>query len=340
MYDGVELTSGGGETQPDVDFDTRIMGILVLMTEFFEGCVSICEAKVTAKTEATLAQAMRQRGIRTTLAKGRYWMHVGGLFWQPVHWLARLPATAVGRPHPLCLGYVCTIRAEDESFATGRMPLHVLGGADLESYDIATLPAKRRNQLRKAWKLVTVVAIVDPTPYIQRLHEVTCDAVARFKGGKLPELNRFASGLVRRLRDDRDLLVAGFVEGTLAGYFLVSCVEDVAYIDQVMLDTKYLSSDIGTGLTYETVMVLKRHGGIKHVVYGRHTPEQPQLCNFKEGMGFKVVAWPVRSWLMPPLRYYLAHWEPSKLYRITGSWPSSINNHGQPEEPEGSKGRH
>ena len=304
------------------------------MTSLPEGCVPIQEAEVVVKSEEALAQRMRARGVRIAHAKGRYWMHVGGLFWQPVHWLARLPAAAAGRPHPFCLGYACTVCMEDESIATGHMPLHVLGGADLAAYDVARLPAKRRNQLRKAWRMVQIVEMRDPAPYLRRLHEVTCSAVERFRGSGLPKFEKFAAGLTRRRCEDRDLLIAGFIERTLAGYFLVSCVEDVAYIDQVMLDTKYLSSDIGTGLTYETVMVLKRHGGLRFVVYGRHTPEQPELCRFKEGMGFKVVSWPVKWWLVAPLRRYLAWRAPAKLYRITGTWPAggALPGHGEGHE--------
>ncbi len=291
------------------------------MTGVPTGCRPIGEASVAVKSEAVLAQQLRRRGVRTVLARGRHWMHVGGLFWQPVHWLARLPAAAVGRPHRLCLGFASTLRAEDEKVATGSMPLHLLSGSDLETYDVSTLAAKRRNQLRKAWKMVQVVDMRDPAPHLRRLHEVTCSAIARFRGGKPPAFERLAAGLTRRVRDDRDLLVAGFVEGTLAGYFLVSCVDDVAYIDQVMLDTEYLSSDIGTGLTYETVMVIKRHGGIRHVVYGRHSSERPHLSSFKEGMGFKVSAWPVKYWLAPLLRHYVMWRAPEKLYRLTGTSP-------------------
>ena len=292
------------------------------MTRLPPGCGPMEEAEVVVKSEAALAQRLRARGVRIAHANGRYWMHVGGLFWQPVHWLARLPAAAAGRPHPLCLGFACTLSAEEDSVATGRMPLHVLGGTDFEAYDVAALPAKRRNQLRKAWKTVQIVEMRDPGPHLRRLHEVTCSAVERFRGSRLPEFERFAAGLTRRRSEDRDLLVAGFVDGTLAGYFLVSCVEDVAYIDQVMLDTRYLSSDIGTGVTYETVMLLKRRGGLNFVVYGRHTPERPELSRFKEGMGFKVVCWPLKWWLAAPLRRYLAWRAPAKLYRLTGCWPA------------------
>ena len=252
-------------------------------------------------------------------------MHVGGLFWQPVHWLARLSAAEVGRPHPLCLGYASAVRSGDESAAAGSMPLHLLDGDDLRTYDISALPSKRRNQLRKAWKTVKVVEMHDPIPHLHRLFKVTCSAIERFRGSGLPEFERLATGLQRRVREDGDLLVGGFVDGTLAGYFLVGCVEGVAYIDQVMLDTEYLASDIGTGLTYETVMVLKRHGCIREVVYGRHTPERPQLSTFKEGMGFRVVSYPLKYWLSPFLRLYLAWRAPEKLYRLTGIMPRSLH---------------
>jgi hypothetical protein len=296
------------------------------MSELPLGCRPISEAMVIVKTEATLAEQMRRRGVRTALFRGRYWVHVGGLFWQPVHWLARLSADEVGRPHPLCLGFASTVRAGDEGAAAGRMPLHLLSDAELKTYDISTLPAKRRNQLRKAWRMVKVVEMHDPTVHLRRLYEVTCSAIKRFRGSGMPDFERLATGLQRRVLEDRDLLVGGFVNGTLAGYFLVSCVEGVAYIDQVMLDTEYLSSDIGTGLTYETVMVLKRHGSIRDVVYGLHTPELTQLSTFKEGMGFRVVFHPLKYWLSPILRFYLAWRAPEKLYRITGIRPRSHPN--------------
>jgi len=296
------------------------------MSELPFGCRRISEATVIVKTEATLAEQMRRRGVRTALFRGRYWRHVGGLFWQPVHWLARLSADELGRPHSLCLGYASTVRPEDESAAAGRMPLHLLEGDDLKTYDTSTLPAKRRNQLRKAWKMVEVVQMIDPSAHLRRLYEVTCSAIKRFRGSRLPDFERLANGLQRRVCEDGDLLVGGFVDGTLAGYFLVGCVDGVAYIDQVMLDTDYLASDIGTGLTFETVMVLKRHGAIQEVVYGRHTPERPRLSAFKEGMGFRVVSYPLKYWLSPFLRRYLSWRAPEKLYRITGVWPQ---NHSQ-----------
>ena len=259
------------------------------MSGFPQGCTPISEATAVPKSEAVQAQQLDRRGIRTTKAKGRYWMHAGGLFWQPVHWLARLPAAEVEKPHRMCLGFASTVRAEDEGGVQGRMPLHLLSGADLDAYDIATLPAKRRNQLRKAWKTVEIVQVIDAGPHLRRLYDVTCSAISRFRGGRPPDYERLAAGLTRRLREDGDLLTAGFVNGVLAGYFLVSCVDDVAYIDQVMLATEYLSTDIGTVLTYETVMVLKRQRRVRHAVYGMHSVEKPPLTRFKEGMGFKVV---------------------------------------------------
>jgi len=248
-------------------------------------------------------------------------MHAGGLFWQPVHWLARLPAAEVDKPHRMCLGFASTVRAEDEGSVQGRMPLHLLSGADLDAYDITLLPAKRRNQLRKAWKTVEIVQVIDASPHLRPLYDVTCNAISRFRGGKLPEYERLAAGLTRRLREDRDLLAAGFVDGQLAGYFLLSCVDDVAYIDQVMLATEYLSTDIGTGLTYETVMILKRQRRVRYAVYGLHSVEKPSLTRFKDAMGFNVVAWPVKYSLSPLLRRYLSWRAPEKLYRVTGIWP-------------------
>ena len=296
------------------------------MSELPLGCRPISEAMVIVKTEATLAEQMRRRGVRTVLFRGRYWMHVGGLFWQPVHWLARLSADEVGRPHPLCLGFASTVRTGDEGAAVGRMPLHLLSGDDLDAYDISRLSSNRRSHLRRAWKRVAVVEMRDPSAHLHRLYEVTCSAIKRFRGSGMPNFERLATGLQRRVREEGDLLVAGFVNSTLAGYFLVSCVEDVAYIDQVMLDTEYLSTYIGTGLAYETIMVLKRCRHIRHVVHGLHAPEQPQLCAFKDGMGFRVVPWPVMYWLSPLLRFYLAWRAPEKLYRITGIRPRSHPN--------------
>lgn len=294
------------------------------MSVIHQGCIPNSEAFVVPKSEAVLVSQLRRRGVRTSQFKGHHWIHCGGLFWQPVHWLARLPAPVVDRPHPLCLGYASTVREEDKQFAQGHMPLHLLSGVDLDTYDAARFRAKRRNQLRKALKLVEFVQIIDPHPHLRRLYEITCVAVARFRGNRLPAFDRFATGISRRVVEEQDTLIAGFVNATLAGYFLISCVDDVAYIDQVMLDTAYLPTDIGTGLTYETVMILKRNGRIQHVVYGRHSVEKPTLTSFKEDMGFKVVAWPVKFWLSPLLRLYLVWRAPEKLYRLTGNWPKKI----------------
>lgn len=278
--------------------------------------VPISEAHLEPKSRSRFVECLERRGEKVARICGTYWRKTNPLFFDSLHWLARMPVSSVKKPHPLCLGFRTTVALDEADQVKGRMPIHLLGGEDLAKYDEATLPSKRRNQLRKARKLVQFIQVIRPEAHLERLHEIVASAVTRIGYTQPPDFERYRRGIVRRVREDRDALLAGLVDGRLAGYFLVSVVEDVAYIEQVMLDTEYLSTDIGTGLTFETVRVIQRARQIQFVVYGLHSIENPSLTRFKEGMGFKVVEWPVKYWLSPLLKWYLSWRAPEKLYRI------------------------
>jgi hypothetical protein len=95
-------------------------------------------------------------------------------------------------------------------------------------------------------------------------------------------------------------------------------VDDVAYIDTVLLATEFLSTDIGTALAFEAVQVARRCPQIKYVVYGLHSIEDSRLGVFKEGMGFKVHLWPLKYQIPRIMCWLIGRRSPEKLYRLTG----------------------
>ena len=51
---------------------------------------------------------------------------------------------------------------------------------------------------------------------------------------------------------------------------------------------------------------------------GLPRPEDANLCRFKEGLGFRVVALPARATMPAPIRAWLRSHRPATYYRLTG----------------------
>jgi len=284
--------------------------------------VDASEVVIRPSTEAEFADAAMKRGKKVIQRTGGYWMETVPGFFEPIHWLARMRIEDVKRPCPICWGYRSTLHMDDARHANGYMPIHLLD--DLDNYGEANLPSKRRNHLCKSRKAVQVVQVLDPRPLLDQGYDVLKSAVARTHHGSVPAFDQYCRNVRRQIEDSRSITLAGLVNGKIGGYVVLSAVDDVVYIDTVLLATEYLPTDIGTALAFETVQVSRRCSQIKNVVYGLHSREDPRLGVFKEGMGFKVRFWPVK-YQIPQTMLWLIGWRwPDKLYRLTGRSDSGV----------------
>ena len=278
----------------------------------------ISEAVIRPITETELALFTMKRGKKVVQHSGRYWVETARGFFEPVHWLARVPKEQINRPSHYCWGYRSCLHKEEAAYANGSLPIHLLDENDLTHYEEANLPAKRRSQLRKSRKVVQVVRIVEPEPYLEQGYDVLKSAVNRTHHGSIPAFDRYCENMQRQFAEDKSILLAALVDGQMRGYVVLSAVDDVAYIDTVLLATEFLSTDMGTALAFESVQVARRCPQIKHVVYGLHSVEDSRLGVFKEGMGFKIHLWPLKFRIPQIIRWIVGRQSPEKLYRLMG----------------------
>jgi hypothetical protein len=198
------------------------------------------------------------------------------------------------------------------------MPVHLL--SDVANYDMTTLPSKRRNQLRKCQKEVELVNLTGPALLEREGYEVFRSARQRLGVAHIPTESEYQAGLRRNdlTQDGNWLVMAGLVDGRLAGYLDGYAVDGTAYVQSVFLATDFLSSNVGTGLAFEFVQACRRSGEVREVVYGQHFRENQTLDVFKEGMGFPVQHVPTRVWVLPVLKSLIRWKSPGAYYRLIG----------------------
>ena len=213
---------------------------------------------------------------------------------------------------------------DDAHYANGYLPVHLLD--DLDNYAEANLPSKRRNQLRKSRKAVKIVRIAQPEPLIEQGYAILRSAITRTHYGVVPAYDQFCRGIRKQIEGNKSITLAGLVNGRIAGYAVMSAVDDVTYIDTVALATEYLATDIGTALAFEVVQVSRRSPPIRSVVYGLHSREDPRLGAFKEGMGFKIRLVPVKYQMPRLIRWYIGWRAPHTLYRLIGQKGRSVES--------------
>ena len=278
--------------------------------------VNISETVIHSRTTAELASAAKKQGKKVIQSLGSYWQESIPGYFEPMHWLSRMTIDQVKRTTPYCWGYRSTLQLDNICYANGYMPIHLLD--DVDNYREASLPSKRRNQLRKSRKIVSVVQICDPQLLFDQGYHVLKSAVQRTGHGSVPSFTQYCFNIQQQIINSKSITLAGLVNGNLAGYMVLSAVDDIMYIDTVVLASDYLSTDIGTSLIFEAVQVARRSEQIKIVVYGLHSIEDPKLGVFKDGMGFNVRFWPLRYQIPSVLLKYMGWRAPEKLYRLTG----------------------
>jgi len=300
-----------------------------------EGFQDVSAAVIIPRTEQQVAESAQEGGLEVVCHRGRYWQKRYHGFYEPVHWLARLEQSEATRPARGCWGFRTTLCDSAAGAANGVMPVHMLSG--LSDYTMENLPAKRRSDLRKSRKQVTIVQLTSHRILEEQGYEVEASALQRIAPDLLRDRRSYLAALSTSTFQGghRHVILAGLVQDKLAGYLTGYAVQDTAYINSVRIATQYFPTAVGTALAFDFVQVCKRSGGIRHVVYGQHSIENRPLSFFKEGMGFAVTAIPSRVWILPVFRAFIRWWSPAKFYRLTGLGADALKNREAGNGPAG-----
>jgi hypothetical protein len=267
-------------------------------------------------TGAALAAIRAKEGDAIVQRGDCYWRAVYPGFYQPIHLLARVPATEVRRPASFCWGFRAALAAEDAHLANATLPVHLLSG--VRRFDERGISRNRRSDLRRCRRLVEIRRLDDPSLLLEQGHQVYMSAVRRLGYWRPLSESAYRARILRRAAHGPRLLVAGLIGGRLRGYLDSYIVGDVLYNDEIFVSTSALRTGIGTGLYVETLNAAAREASIRDVCNSVHRPHDVNLCRFKQGLGYRVVHVPARAQIRTPMRAYLRARRPELYYRLTG----------------------
>jgi hypothetical protein len=273
-------------------------------------------------SEAELASVRAAEGARVVLHEGRYWRRTHPGFYEPVHLLARMHAHEASRPSRLCWGYRAALIDEDVSQANCSIPIYLL--ADGRDFSERSLSRNRRGDLRKCRRDVDLQVLREPSLLLEQGHGVFMSAAHRLGYWKFLTEAEYRRQVERRSGHGRRQIVAGLIDGKLAGYLDAFAIDGILYPEQIFIATDALTTGIGTGLYVATIETALRSGGIREICNGLHTPEDPNLCHFKESLGFHIVRIPARSVVPAPIRAVIRARRPATYYRLTGEMPLAL----------------
>jgi hypothetical protein len=278
---------------------------------------------LTVMTDAELAAMRADEGDTVVFHDGRPWRSTFAGFYQPIHLLARLHAAEVRRPTLFCWGYRAALVEEDAHLANGVLPLYLM--ADIGQFTEGVLSRNRKGDLRRCRREVELRRLREPSLLLEQGHAVFMSAVRRLGYWRPQTEVEYRRRIERRAGHGRRLIIAGLVDGRLAGYLDSYAVGGVLYPEEIFIATDTLRTGIGTGLYVEAIETARRAGSIREVCNGLHTPEDPDLCRFKEGLGFRLCHVPARTVIPTPIRAYIKARRPATHYRLTGrdSTPSA-----------------
>jgi Acetyltransferase (GNAT) family len=271
-------------------------------------------ATLTRMTEGECSQWRQRQGAHVIQYGDRYWQEIRPGFYQPIHLLARLSAEQATRPTLWSWGFRAALQEADASAANASIPLHIL--SNLEEYTLPNLPKKLRWHINKCQKQVKIVALTNAKLLAEQGYDVLRSALMRTQYTKIPSLADYLASLSDYVTPQRFVL-AGSIDGRLGGYLTGYAIDHTAYMDDRVIATEALKTDIGSGLTYEFVQVCRR-SGIREIVSGQHCREDEALCAFKQKMGFSLKLIPFKVQIQPAIAKLIRWSHPHAYYRLTG----------------------
>jgi hypothetical protein len=202
------------------------------------------------------------------------------------------------------------------------MPVYLM--ADIAHFSEHAFSRNRRGDLRKCGREVDFQVLQEASLLLEQGHAVFMSAVQRLAYWDPLTEAEYRRRVARRFAHGRRQIVAGTVDGKLAGYLDAFAVDGILYPEQIIVATDALHTGIGTGLYVATIENALRSGEIREICNGLHTPEDPNLCHFKEGLRFHVVRVPVRTVMPAPIAALIRARRPAFHYRLTGEMPTAL----------------
>ncbi len=280
--------------------------------------VSGDKADLVTLTEAELAAIRAAEGKRILHRNGVYWRSTCPGFYQRVHPLSRARASEATRPSPLCWGYRVALADEDRGEANAAIPLYLL--ADVNGF-AQGLSRNRKGDLRKCRRLVEFRVLRDPSLLLEQGHRVFTSATEGLGFWKPMTEVEYRRCVQDSFTRGRPQVVAGLLDGCLAGYLLACAVEGILYLEHIFVCTEARRTGIGTGLYVVSIENALRSGRVHEICNSFHTPDIPSLCHFKESLGFVLADVPARLVIPAPVLALVRRRRPGTYYRLTGRLP-------------------
>lgn len=278
-------------------------------------------------TEAGFAAMRAEEGATIVEADGRYWVQTVRGFYQPVHQIARFRATEVRRPTWKCWGYRAALAPGESHLADGAMPVHVM--SDLSGFTDRSFDRRRRRDLKKSRQVVDIRVVSNPDALVGDGWLVYASSMRRRAAEPMAKA-AYQRMMIKRAPDPRRHIVAGFVDGKMAGYLESYAVDGTWYGRDLYLQTEMLPTGIATGLYFEMIQAAVRARSIREICVGPAWLERPGLADFKESLGFAIVALPARISMPAIVEAFIRRRRPAIHYRLTGGRPGSRGGYRSP----------
>jgi hypothetical protein len=277
------------------------------------------DMQLTVMTEAGFAAMRIEEGATVVERNGRFWGETASGFYQPIHQIATFRESEVHRPTWRCWGYRAALSPEDVHRANGSIPVSLM--SDVRGFTEATFDRNRTRDLRRCRREVEIRRVFDPDIFIRDGWPVHTSAQHRVHPAGVMIESEYRTMMVKRAPDPRRLIVAGFVDGKLAGYLESYAVDGILYGRDLFVTTESMGTGIGTGLYLETIQFGVRTSAINQICLGPVLLNRPGLTLFKRGLGFPTVEVPAHIAIPPPIGAFIRWRLPAVHYRLTGQSP-------------------
>lgn len=283
----------------------------------------LSDANLISITEEEFGDSLRESGTHILIHRDRHWKETYPGFYEPVHWMARFKAEQATRPALLCWRFRASLEKKSLSAGNGAIPIILL--QDLESYTLESLPSKRRSHIRKCQRMVKLVQLTgEPAKELlkQQGYEIFASAMKRFGNNRFLSQAKYQERMNNYIDSGHYFVMGGILGDELIGYLTAIVIDGTAYMEERLVKTEALKTDLGSTLTFEFAQICKRSGNIHEIVSGQHSPEKQSLTEFKLSMGFQVQFVPVKIDMNPIIDKFIRWRYPNKYYRLKGpdSW--------------------
>lgn len=242
--------------------------------------------------------------------------HLGGAsgYWMPVASLDPLPASAIGWPTRMCLGFRAVV--DDPRAATSASRLEVV--PRMAGYGPERLSRDRARRVRQALASFEFRVLTDPEPLLRSGFDVAAESAARSgqavsRGGR-----HFVRETRLRFEADPQLVVGVFDGVALVAFALSYAIGSTVYFTDVCTTDDAMRRKASDGLYWMTLRAWSQVPGIERASLGMHLAERPGLLPYKATFGGVTASLPTVSRLRRPVAEFLRRRRPVSYGRLAG----------------------